>query len=229
MRDLFEPGRRPAAALFDCDGLLVDSEPLWGTAMELVLRSFGRETDTAALTHELTGASIARTVERLHELVDVPGLTQREVEGRLLDRYAEAVAREGVRPMPGAVELVQALAEELPVGVVSNSPETAVRAVLRATGLADRVSAVVGAHGSCRPKPDPEPYLTACALLGVEASACVAFEDSVTGAQAAVSAGLRLLVVPAPGVPAAAYPAGAKLLGSLTEALPARAAAGGRS
>ncbi|MGE7388365.1 HAD family hydrolase [Streptomyces sp. NPDC004126] len=227
MRELLERGGRPAAAaLFDCDGLLVDTEPLWGTAMELVLRSLGRETDVDALTRELTGASIARTVERLHALADTPGLTPHEVEAQLLGRYAEAVAREGVRPMPGAVELVRALARDMPVAVVSNSPEPAVRAVIAAVGLRDEVSAVVGAHGACRPKPDPQPYLTACAVLGVRPAACVAFEDSPDGARAAAAAGPRLLVVPAPGVPAAAYPAGATLLRSLADVLPDRAPAG---
>lgn len=196
--------------------------------MQRVLASFDRETDLAVLARELTGASITRTVARLHELVCAPSVTPHDIEARLLARYSEAVAREGVPLMPGAAELVRALTARLPVAVVSNSPEPAVRAVLAATGLIDEVSVVVGAHGWCKPKPDPEPYLKACALLDVDPASCLAYEDSVTGARAAVSAGLHVLVVPAPGVPAGAYPKEARLITSLAETVPA-SALGGRA
>ncbi|MFD8722620.1 HAD family hydrolase [Streptomyces sp. NPDC059629] len=223
-------GRPAAAVLFDCDGLLADTEPQWGTAMETVLRSHGHQTDDlAGLTSELTGASIESTVQRLTELLGLPGSSRGTIERTLLTAYAETVAQQGVHALPGAAALVRTVATSLPVAVVSNSPRDLVLLVLDAMGLTDVVAVVVGAHGTCRPKPDPAPYLLACQLLGVAATRCAAFEDSATGARAAVAAGLGVTVVPPADAVPDSYPVACRIVGSLAEVVggPAVAASKG--
>jgi HAD superfamily hydrolase (TIGR01509 family) len=211
-------GHLAAAVLFDCDGLLADTEPLWGLAMGAVLRAHGRRTDDVdRLSVELTGASIDRTVERLTEVSGLPDSSREAIEHSLLIAYAEIVADRGVPAMPGAVALVRAAAAGLPVAVVSNSPRDVVLPVLESLALTGSVSVVVGAHRTCPPKPRPDPYLLACRLLDVAAARCVAFEDSVTGARAAVAAGLAVTVVPPPDSATSSYPAACRIVGSLAD------------
>ncbi|WP_406363778.1 HAD family hydrolase [Streptomyces sp. NBC_00715] len=211
-------GRPAVAALFDCDGLLADTEPLWGAAMERVLHDRDCLPDgMAQLTLELTGASIDCTVQRLTDLMGLPAPSSSLVEDALLTAYAEIAAERGVCAMPGAASLVRTVAGELPVAVVSNSPQRVVLATLDALRLTNLMSVVVGAHGTCQPKPSPEPYLLACQLLGVPATRCAAFEDSVPGARAAAAAGIGVTVVPPPEAITASYPAVCRIVSSLND------------
>jgi HAD superfamily hydrolase (TIGR01509 family) len=215
------------ALLFDCDGLLVDTEPTWALAMGRVLEGRGVTVDLQALSEELTGVSVRQTVIRLCELVGEQAEAYDKLEAELLRTYTESV-RGGVTAMPGAVALLRSLADRVPLAVVSNSPEEAVTAVLDGIGVRDLIDVVLGAHGTCRPKPDPEPYLRACELLGVAGGNCVAFEDSPSGAAAAVAAGLTVFVVPSPGMPPADFPPECRLIGSLTDVDPLRVVAAAR-
>lgn len=208
-----------SALLFDCDGLLADTEPIWALAMGHVLESHRVAVDLHALNEELTGVSVRQTVTRLRELVGKPAEAHDELEAELLRAYAQSVCG-GVAAMPGAVALLRVLAGRVPLAVVSNSPVEAVSVVLEGIGVRDLIDVVLGAHGPCRPKPDPEPYLRACELLGVAGEGCVAFEDSPSGAVAAVAAGLTVFVVPAPGTTAADFPPECRLIGSLAEVDP---------
>ncbi|WP_380538478.1 HAD family hydrolase [Streptacidiphilus cavernicola] len=202
----------------DCDGLLADTEPAWGRATSRLLAAFGIGVDDAALTEQLTGVSLAETVLHLSRLVGAGSPGPEELERRLLDLFRQDLAEHGATAMPGARELLRRLAPTTPVAVVSNSPRALVGDILRHTGLLPYVRVVVGAHGSCRPKPAPDPYLTGCSLLGVAPEHCLALEDSPTGARAAVAAGLRVTVVPPPGVHPAEYPPGVVHLATLLDA-----------
>ena len=215
------------ALLFDCDGLLADTEPTWALAMGRVLEGRGVTVDLHALSEELTGVSVRQTVMRLCELVGGQAEAYDELEAELLGAYAESVGG-GVAAMPGAVALLRSLAGRVPLAVVSNSPQEAVAAVLAGIGVRDLIDVVFAAHGNCRPKPDPEPYLRACELLGAAGGNCVAFEDSPSGAAAAVAAGLTVFVVPAPGTTPADFPRECRLIGSLTDVDPLQFVAAAR-
>ncbi|HEY8584075.1 MAG TPA: HAD family phosphatase [Capillimicrobium sp.] len=186
---------QPAAVIFDCDGLLVDSETAWSRA-ETVLYERRGVTFTHAHKRELVGTSgpIAQaTVERHLGLQAGEGVTLQEemhvLARQEIERHAPA--------MPGAAELVAALREQgMPIGMASNSPLELVHASLRAAGLAGVFEIVVSAEEVEHGKPAPDVYLEASRRLGVDPERCVALEDSPTGVAAASAAGMLVVGVP---------------------------------
>jgi HAD superfamily hydrolase (TIGR01509 family) len=102
----------------------------------------------------------------------------------------------GVELMPGAVELLDAVrAEGVPAGLVTSSLGEIAGAVLKVVGR-ERFDVIVTADDVTHTKPDPEPYLTAARLLGVEPVRCVVLEDSPSGVAAATAAGCAVVAVP---------------------------------
>jgi HAD superfamily hydrolase (TIGR01509 family) len=187
-----QPG--PAAVVFDCDGLLVDSETLWTRAETELFRRHGRPftlDDKKALlgTGWLAGGRV------LERLLDRPGAAE-ALSHALLRLVTEEVGR-GVEPLPGALELVCELRGRLPIGVASNSPRPFVEAVLASSGFDPRVfDAYISGDELENPKPAPDAYLEICARLGVEPATAVALEDSPLGVAAARAAGLFVIGVP---------------------------------
>jgi HAD superfamily hydrolase (TIGR01509 family) len=183
---------RPAAVLFDNDGLLLDTEVLW-TRAEVEL--FERHGQTFTIEHkrQLIGTS-GRTSEAIIERqLGRPG-DGPELMAELHDMVMEAALR-GVEPMPGAVELLDAL-DGVPLGVASNSPRAFVDRTLEVSGLRGRFGCVLSAEDVAHPKPAPDLYVELARVLGAEASACVALEDSPTGVTAARAAGTFVIGVP---------------------------------
>ncbi|MER0481238.1 HAD family phosphatase [Streptomyces sp. Edi2] len=181
------------AIVFDCDGLLLDTETCWSRAEGALFRAHGREFGLAE--KQLV---IGKTVEGVGEVMaDYFG---RPGEGELLSaELLEGVRREladGVAALPGAADLVRACAERLPVAVASNSPRSLLETALGSSGLADLLPLSFAADEVAAPKPAPDLYLTACRALGADPASCVAFEDSHTGIRAARAAGLHLVTVP---------------------------------
>lgn len=185
----------PVAAVFDCDGLLVDSEHCWHAAYRACAAAVGRTLDGVSLA-AFNGASVGLAAERLSRALGLP------VSHELLrEQLLHVVATLPIEPLPGVERLLDALGRELPLAVASNGPAAAVETLLRRTGLWRRFAVVVSAEQTPAPKPYPHVYLEACRQLGVDPSDAIALEDSTTGAAAARAAGL--LVVAAPSDPAA--------------------------
>jgi HAD superfamily hydrolase (TIGR01509 family) len=181
------------AAFFDMDGLLVDSERVWLQIETEVMARLGAEWTLEHQAH-LVGGSMERTVEYMLAVsgASVPPESVREwmVTG-MVSRLSA-----GVRVMPGASELLDALrAEGVPVGLVTSSLKDIADAVLKSVGR-ERFDVVVTADDVTRTKPDPEPYLTAARLLGVQPVRCVVLEDSPNGVAAATAAGCAVVAVP---------------------------------
>jgi HAD superfamily hydrolase (TIGR01509 family) len=209
-----------AAVVFDMDGLLVDSEDSWTVAeTELFARygkPFGLDEKRTLLGN--AGDVIARLLERL---LDQPG-RGRELGDELLRRVLEVVARDGVEPRPGAVELVAELRGRVPLAVASNSPRALVDVALGSAALAEGWDAVVTGEDVAALKPSPDIYLEACSRLGVRPEEAVALEDSPTGVAAARAAGLTVVGIPSvPGVKLEA-----DLVADSLSDLPVRAAVG---
>jgi len=196
------PPDPPAAVVFDCDGLLLDTESAWTRGEEVLYRQHGVEF-TLEHKQELlgTGAERARKIFERH--LGLPGAGDRLGE-ELIERVAAEVAREAP-PMPGAVELVTALrAEGIPIGLASNSPRVMVELALRTAGLDGAFDALVTAEEVERPKPEPHVYLAAAEALDAPPGDTIALEDSHTGVGAALAAGLFVIGVPSlAGVPLA--------------------------
>lgn len=172
------------ALLFDLDGTLVDTEELHRQAFQVV---FDREIDMAYYAAHISGRSNDRIMAAAFP--DRPVEEHLALADRKESLYRSFVDR--LEPTPGLMELL-AWAEQraLPSAVVTNAPRANATLVLAALGLSDRFDCVVAGDEVERPKPHPQPYLTALAALGVDASNAVAFEDSLSGLHAAVAAGL---------------------------------------
>lgn len=185
----------PAAAVFDNDGLLLDTEEAWTRAEVRLFATHGR-TFTMAHKRELIGSSHLVAARKLEAMLDLP-----HGAGEALVVELKAMVRQeaanGVAPRPGAVALLDALGGAgVPIGLASNSERVFVDLVLGGAGLADRFAVTVAGDEVAVPKPAPDLYLEACRRLGVDPSACVALEDSPTGITAARAAGLTVIGVP---------------------------------
>jgi HAD superfamily hydrolase (TIGR01509 family) len=185
---------RPAAAVFDSDGLLLDTEVAWTRAETRLFAAHGR-TFTPEHKRALIGTSHHVAAARLAELLDQPGRGEALVQELYVLVHEEAEV--GIDPRPGAVALLDAIeAAGLPVAVASNSLRSFLDTALASSGLADRFVTTISADEVAEPKPAPDLYLEACRRLGVDPGEAVALEDSPTGVAAARAAGLRIVGVP---------------------------------
>jgi HAD superfamily hydrolase (TIGR01509 family) len=185
-----EPG---TAVLFDMDGLLIDSEPLWLEVETAVMARLGADW-TEADQAQLLGGSLERSVRYLLSKATRPASP--EVVGDwLMSGIAERVRHGGVPVQPGARELLaEVTAAGLPHALVTSSERGFMDEVLASTGL--RFDALVCADDVSVTKPDPEPYLLAAKLVGVPPGDCFALEDSPNGVASAEAAGCRVIAVP---------------------------------
>jgi HAD superfamily hydrolase (TIGR01509 family) len=188
------PGTRAAAVLFDMDGLLIDSEPLWLAAETEVMRRLGGAPWTEADQQALLGGSLERTVTYLRAKATRPQPPEVVAEW-LMSGIEDRVRQAGVPLQPGAREFVAAVAAAgLPHALVTSSERGFMDTVLASTGL--RFDVTVCADDVTLTKPDPEPYLLAAMLLGVEPARCFALEDSPNGVASASAAGCKVIAVP---------------------------------
>jgi len=188
---------RNTAVIFDMDGLLIDSEPLWRRAEIEVLGGLGVHlTETDCM--RTTGLRIDEVVAFWQRERPWAGPPVEAVAARIVSRVIELVRAEG-ELLPGATEVLERLgAHGLALGLASSSPKRLIDAVLACFGLGDRFVAVCSAEGEARGKPDPAVYLHTAARLGHDPRRCMAIEDSIPGVLAAVAAGMGCIAVPAP-------------------------------
>lgn len=181
------------AVIFDCDGLLVDTEERWAVAESALFARHGLGYGPAE-KELFIGVAAPVAAARMAAMFGRPGAEER-ILVELEDGAAVAIA-ERADPQPGALDLVRRLEAARPVAVASNSSRRLLELALVSGGLAHLRDRSVSAEEVARPKPAPDLYLRACELLGVEPSRCVAFEDSATGAASARAAGLYVIAVP---------------------------------
>jgi HAD superfamily hydrolase (TIGR01509 family) len=188
--------------LFDMDGTLVDSEKLWDVALhELATRLGGRLSRATRVA--MIGATTRRSMVLLHDELGMPTVHPDGSPAATVDEagvWLETRVRElfaaGLLWRDGAAELVAAVrAAGLRTGLVTATRRELVEVALSTLGRENFDVLVCGNDVTC-PKPDPEPYRLAAALLGVDPADCVAIEDSATGSASAEAAGCAVLVVP---------------------------------
>ncbi|MCF6473702.1 HAD family phosphatase [Nonomuraea sp. MG754425] len=187
------------AWVFDLDGVLVDSEPVWEEVRRAFVADHGGvwQDDTQS---RLMGMSTGEWAAYLHELgVELPpDEIAREVVSQMAARYQDAVPL-----MPGAVETVRRLSGQVTLGLASSSPRRLIDVVLDAAGLTECFAATVSTEEVPRGKPAPDGYLEAAGRMGVDPRGCVAVEDSSNGLRSAHAAGMRVIAVPHPRYPPA--------------------------
>ena len=182
-----------AAVLFDMDGLLVDTEPLWLETETAVMARLGAPW-TPQDQQALLGGSMERTVSYLLGRAARP-VPPETVARWMLDGMLDRAQDGRVLVRPGARELVaEVVAAGLPYALVTSSQRRFADAVLAATGMTFPVT--VCGEDVTATKPDPEPYLLAAKLLDADPARCVVLEDSPNGVASAAAAGCRVLAVP---------------------------------
>ena len=182
------------AVIFDLDGTLVDSEGWTDQAIAEELDARGQP--AAALPPQDTrGRTWADIAEAL--LLRYPAAGRAGELAACLEQRWIGYAEHGVVPVPGAGEALAAASAALPLAVVSSSPRAVIDLFLNRLGAERCVGpqARIGAGDAARPKPAPDGFVLAAARLGVRAEACVVFEDSVAGLQAARAAGMAAVAV----------------------------------
>jgi HAD superfamily hydrolase (TIGR01509 family) len=188
------------AVVFDMDGVLVDSEPIWRAVERDVFGGLVGVEVTDEDLFETMGVRVGDVVARWHRRFPWDEPSREDVARSIVDRVAEAIEREGAfhEEAIQAIDYVDALG--LRLALASSSPMRLIRAVLSIGGLDDRFEVVLSAEDEERGKPDPAVYLSAARELGVPPERCLAVEDSINGVRSAKDAGMVCVAVPVSGV-----------------------------
>lgn len=182
-----------SGVLFDMDGTLLDSEKVWDIALADVAAWLGGELSPAARTR-MVGSSLARSIAILHADLDIDA--DPESSGDFLLQRTAELFRTDLVWKPGAERLLDAVAGAgVSAALVTSTHRRLTEIALDTLGR-HRFAASVCGDEVGQPKPHPEPYLRAAALLGVDPTRCVAVEDSPLGLASAESAGCAVLVIP---------------------------------
>ncbi|HET9081229.1 MAG TPA: HAD family phosphatase [Trebonia sp.] len=212
------------AVVFDMDGVLIDSEPVW----ERVRRKFvaeqgGQWRDDAQ--DRMMGMSTAEWSAYLSADFGLRLSAELIADNVIAAMTAEYQAH--LPLLPGAVDAVRCLSARWPLAVASSAPRSLIESVLDASGLRTAFAAAVSSEEVARGKPAPDVYLKATQRLGIAPAACAAVEDSTNGLRSAAAAGLTVIAVPRPEYPPArdALTRARIVLSSLAELTPAAVAA----
>jgi sugar-phosphatase len=205
------------ASVFDMDGLLVDSEPLWQVAEVEILGSLGVPIDPHAC-RQTKGMFVNEVTVHWHERFPWPGPSTEDVAIRVVDRVCELVVERGVL-QPGVHDAIGLCRRHgLTLGIASSSQYRLIDLVLSHFGLAKEFSVVHSAEEEPYGKPHPGVYLGAAAKLGVDPTRCLAWEDAGAGVLAAKAARMVCVAVPEPAERSRpAFAIADAVLGSLAE------------
>ncbi|GLR09484.1 2-deoxyglucose-6-phosphatase [Mixta theicola] len=185
------------AAIFDMDGLLIDSEPLWDQAELDIFATLDVDLSRRSELPDTLGLRIDQVVRMWYETLPWNGPSQQEVTERIITRAINLV--EDKKPLlPGVEQALQLCqAQGLKIGLASASPLHMLEKVLALFNLRDYFEVLVSAEALPFSKPHPQVYLDAAARLGVDPLNCVTLEDSFNGMIATKAARMRSVVVPA--------------------------------
>jgi HAD superfamily hydrolase (TIGR01509 family) len=190
------------AIIFDCDGVIADTEPIHMAAFGRVLGeegiTFSEEDyfahylgldDRGCFNRACSGRGEPVAQDKLSELI------QRKAV------YVERAMQAELRILPGAAELIHLAAESYPLAVASGALRAEIALVLKVGGVGDRFRVIVSSEDVARSKPHPDPFIKACDLLNavtgihIEPGECLVIEDSFQGIHAAHKAAMRCLAV----------------------------------
>lgn len=181
----------PAAVLWDLDGTLVDTEPLWMEAEHELADSYGK-TWTQEDGLNLVGNSLYESGVYIRKRLEID-MSPEEIVDYLVERMARHMREDKLDWRPGARELIEAFHREgVPQALVTMSYAAIAEPIAKILPFGAVVTGDTVTHG----KPHPEPYEKAAGLLGVDPADCLAIEDSGTGANSANAAGCHVIVVP---------------------------------
>jgi sugar-phosphatase len=181
------------AVLFDMDGVLVDSEPLWKIAMEEVFNGLGSKLSKTDF-QKTVGMRIDQVIAFWKNIEGWKDQIQ-DIEFQIIDRMIQLINENG-QPLPGVEDTVVHLNKIKTVGLASSSPKKLIDSVLLKTQLHSYFHGVFSAETEPFGKPHPAVYLTAASTLGVQPNRCLVIEDSLNGIISAKAANMTVICIP---------------------------------
>jgi len=191
----------PEGVVFDMDGILCDSEPLWADARFAVAEALGSSI-TLDDFHAFYGSNTAQWSAGMAKLFNYPDPTH--VARLTIDHLLNAYRSGAIRPIPSGIAALRRAAARGPVAVASGSPREVIDTVLETLNLSTVVREFVSCDEVAAGKPLPDVYLEACRRIGITPSHSLAIEDSLAGARAGKAAGMTVVLVPLDGAPSSA-------------------------
>ncbi len=187
------------AVIFDMDGVLIDSEPLWRRAELEVYHDLGMSV-TDALLRKTTGLRVDDVVEYwLQQIPPKKDISVRECTDKIIDGVVALISREGVAT-PGVQHVLDIVHERgYKTAIASSSYESVIHAVLSRLGIQDQIDVIYSAEHEQYGKPHPGVYITTARTLGVEPTESIAVEDSAFGVLAAKAARMACIAIPSDG------------------------------
>jgi mannitol-1-/sugar-/sorbitol-6-/2-deoxyglucose-6-phosphatase len=185
------------AVIFDMDGVIIDSEPLWQTAEKQVFETIGIHL-TTALCQQTTGLRTDEVVRYWSDRQPWTTKSRQQVETELLAAVETLIHEQG-RAMAGLTKILdQIRGSDLRLAIASSSPQHLIKTVITKLSLGDYFESVYSGFDVPHGKPDPAVYLAAAAGLGLLPQNCLAIEDSLAGCRSAKAAGMKVIAVPEP-------------------------------
>lgn len=183
------------AVIFDMDGVLIDSEPLWKIAMERVFHSVGCMI-TKKDFQKTVGLRIDEVCEFWYEEAGWEGHTPKEVERMIVERMVDLIRKNGT-PLTGVIDTVNYLKDQgLKIGLATSSYDVLIDTVLEAVGIRSSFDFVHSAEHEVFGKPHPAVYLTVADRLKVSPLKCLVIEDSINGIVSAKAARMKVVCIP---------------------------------
>lgn len=183
------------AVIYDMDGVLTDSEPLWKIAMEEVFKSVGCPL-TKADFQRTSGMRIDEVIVYWYNVSPWPGKTPKEVENAIIQRMVELLT-ERATPLPGVIESLKFFTERgLKIGLATSSYQVLIDCILDTLGIRSFFQTIHSAEYELYGKPHPAVYLTAAKNLGADPRKCLVIEDSLNGIISGKAARMTVICVP---------------------------------
>ncbi len=183
------------AVIFDMDGVLIDSEPLWRKAMVIGFNNIGIEF-TEEDCSKTTGMRFKEVVEIWLKHLKIEHISAPQLENDVLDILIDLIETEG-KAIEGVLEVFNyAKNSNLKIGLATSSANRLMNAVLTKLDLETSFHSVISAENMTYGKPHPEVFLICADNLNVKANECIVIEDSVNGVIAAKAAQMKVIAVP---------------------------------
>lgn len=183
------------AAIFDMDGTLIDSEPMWKEAEKYVFEALG-----VKITEQYSDQTVAMTTKDVtqfwYQKFPWSGKSLNHVENEVIDHVASLIKKRG-KALPGVTEAIELLLnKKIKIALATNAPERLIPVVLQKLGIEQYFCCVSSSDNELKGKPAPDVYLSTVRKLNVLPAQCIAFEDTGSGLTSAISAGMQVVVIP---------------------------------
>ncbi|MBN8703890.1 MAG: hexitol phosphatase HxpB [Bacteroidetes bacterium] len=183
------------AVIFDMDGLLIDSEPLWQEAEIEEFQKVGVKL-TKELCMQTMGLRLDEVVKHWHSQYPWNNLSLEEVEKNVITKLTTLIKDKG-QPLPGVFATINLLVDlKMPIAIASSSPLNLIHAVAEKFNIKHLFHTIHSAEFEKKGKPDPAIFISTAKFLSVTAESCLVFEDSYNGLLAAKNAGMKTVCVP---------------------------------